>query len=165
MPGKRRRSYESGHRPKYLIVVDETPEWERALYFAARRAARTGAAIVTLTMLDLQEAQAWLGVNDLIRAEAEEKAKELLAAAAVKTRAIAGLEPEQLIREGGIAETILKVIDEDQDIAALILAASISKDGPGPLVSALASKAVSAFPIPVTIVPGGLSNEDLDAMT
>ncbi len=35
----KRRSYESGHRPKFMVVVDKTPECARAVHFASRRAA------------------------------------------------------------------------------------------------------------------------------
>ena len=71
---RKRRSYETGHRPKLLVVVDETPEADRALYFATRRAARVGAGLITLHVIPAGENQVWLGVEDIMRAEAEEKA-------------------------------------------------------------------------------------------
>jgi nucleotide-binding universal stress UspA family protein len=69
-----------------------------------------------------------------------------------------------VIREGETAAEMLKLIEEDEDIAALILAASSGTEGPGPLVSSLA-KTAGTFPIPVAIVPGHLSDEDLDSMS
>jgi nucleotide-binding universal stress UspA family protein len=161
-----RRSYEAGHRPKYLVVVDETPEWERALYFAARRCARNGAALMALyVMVPEAEAQAWMGVEDIMRAEAEAKADAALQRAAAKARALAGIEPELVVREGAKADVITAMIEEDQDISILVLAAGTGSEGPGPLVSSLAGRAVASFPIPVTIVPGGLSDAELDALT
>ena len=68
-----------------------------------------------------------------------------------------------MIREGGTAEEIIKLIDEDADIGILVLAAGIGKEGPGPLVTGLA-KTAGAFPIPVAIVPGHLNDADLEAM-
>jgi len=59
---------------------------------------------------------------------------------------------------------VLKLIDEDEDIAALILAAGTGKEGPGPMVSSLIRTA-GTFPIPIALVPGSLSDEDLDSMT
>jgi len=45
-----------------------------------------------------------------------------------------------------------------------VLAAGTGKEGPGPLVASL-GKTVSAYPIPVAIVPGHLGDEDLDALS
>lgn len=161
---RKRRSYETGHRPKLLVVVDETPEADRALYYAARRAVRLGAGLVTLNVIPLGETQVWLGVGDIMKAEAEEKADALLAKAADRIRAIAAIEPERIMREGVIALEIAKLIDEDEDISSLILAAGTGSDGPGPLVSSLAQKAGPGFPIPVTIVPGHLEDAEIDAL-
>ena len=166
MARTRRRSYEPGHRPKYLIVVDETPEWDRALYFAARRCARIGAAMLTLfVIVPEQETQGWAGVEEIMRQEAEEKAQALLAKAGDRARAVAGIEPESLIREGQQTDVIAKVIEEDEDISILVLAAGVGAEGPGPLVASLAAKGAKPFIIPVTIVPGGLDDGELDALT
>ena len=86
---RKRRSYEAGHRPKLLVVVDETPEADRALYYAARRVARLGAGLVMLNVIPVGETQVWLGVGDIMKAEAEEKAEALLARAAERARSIA----------------------------------------------------------------------------
>ena len=99
-----------------------------------------------------------------MRAEAHEEAQQMLARAAARANGIAGVTPEQVIREGDTAEEILKLIDEDEDISVLVLAAGISDAGPGPLVSTLGTTAGS-FPVPIAIVPGHLSDEDLDAMS
>jgi hypothetical protein len=45
-----------------------------------------------------------------------------------------------------------------------VLAAATGKEGPGPLVSSIGKNA-GDFPIPVAIVPGHLSDEDLDSMS
>jgi hypothetical protein len=46
----------------------------------------------------------------------------------------------------------------------LVLAASPVKENPGPLVASLA-KTAGEFPIPIGIVPGHLSDSDLDTMS
>ncbi len=161
---KRRRSYESGHRPKFLVIADGSPEFGRALYFAAKRAARTGAGLQILAIAPDADNQEWLGVGDLMRAEAEAEAKQALDQASGQARSIAGLEPEQVVRTGIKSDEILKQIDEDEDIALLILAAGTGGEGPGPLVSSLAAKGVASFPIPVVIVPGSLDDQDIDAL-
>lgn len=161
----KRQIHEPGHQRKFLVVVDDTPECDRAVYYAARRAARTGSGVVMLGILELEEArQQWLGVGDLMRAEATEAMQEKFDHFAARTRKIAGITPETAIREGEKAEALLSLIAEDRDIAVLVLAAGTGSDGPGPLVHALAGTAAARFPIPVTLVPGALSDEELDAL-
>jgi nucleotide-binding universal stress UspA family protein len=163
MSGKRRRSYETGHRPKFLVVVDLTEECDRAVYFAARRVSRIGATLVMLSVIDSTDFPNWLGVADIMTAEAQAEAQAALEQHAAQARTLAGIEPERIVRVGTKAEEIVKLIEEDQDISILVLAAGTGKEGPGPLVSMVASTAAS-FPIPVAIVPGGLSNEEIDAL-
>ena len=165
MSGKRRKSYEAGHRPKFLAIADDSDECSRAIRFAARRASRTGAGVLLLSVALHGEFQQWLGVGDVMQQEAEEAARKLLEKHAESARAIAGIEPELLVRTGGKAEEILKLIHEDEDIAFFVLAAGTGADGPGPLVAALASKTSASFPIPIVIVPGGLDDEEIDALT
>jgi nucleotide-binding universal stress UspA family protein len=160
-----RRSYEAGLKPKFLVVIDDTPECDRAIYFAARRCARIGANLLMCRVIGTMDRnQQWLGVADIMRQEAQDQARTVLAQAAARAKSIAGIAAEQVIREGAVAAEILKLIDDDEDIAILILAASHGKEGPGPLVSEI-GKTIGSFPIPVSIVPGHLSDEDLDAMT
>ncbi len=162
---RKRRSYEAGHKPKFLVVVDDTPECDRAIYFASRRCARIGGQVLMCRVINTKDRnQQWLGVADIMRQEAQDAARTVLAQAAARARSIAGISAEQVIREGEVAEEILTLIEEDDDIALLILAAGTGKEGPGPLVSAL-GKTAGSYPIPVAIVPGHLSDEDLDAMT
>jgi nucleotide-binding universal stress UspA family protein len=162
---RKRRSYETGHKPKYLVVIDDTPECDRAIYYASRRSARTGADVVMLRVIETSDRnQQWLGVADIMRAEAQEEAQAVLARFAARAKSIAGITPQQVIREGDIATEVLNQIEEDEDIAILVLAAGTGKDGPGPLVTDLCTTA-GTFPIPVAIVPGHLSDQDLGTMT
>lgn len=163
MSGKR-RSYEAGHRPKFMVVVDKTPECARAVHFASRRTVRTGASMIMLAVVDPPDNFEWLGVGEAMIEEASEEAAKQLEAAAREARSAAGVEPEQVIRVGTRAEEIIKLINEDEDISFLVLAAGSSKEGPGPLVSTLAGKAASTFPVPIVIVPGGLTDEEIDAL-
>jgi nucleotide-binding universal stress UspA family protein len=162
---RKRRSYEAGHKPKFLVVIDDTPECDRALYFASRRAARIGGGVIMLRVIGTQDRnQQWLGVADIMKAEAHEEAKQVLGRAAERARKIARIKPEQVVREGDTAAEIMNLIEHDEDIVILVLGAGTSKEGPGPLVSSL-SKTAGEFPIPVAIVPGHLSDDDLDALS
>ena len=159
----KRRSYEKGHRRKYLVVIDDTEECDRAVYWAARRAGRTKSAVVMLRVIEPGDRnQQWLGVADLMQAEQLEAAKKLLDKYAARAETIAKVKVDRVIREGVPSEQILKLIDEDADIGILVLAAGLNADDPGPLVSNI-GKSAGTFPIPLAIVPGHMSDEDIDA--
>ena len=151
-------------RRKFLVVVDETPECRVAMRFAARRAEHTGGVVSLAHIMPLPDTQQWAGVEELMRAEAEAEAEALIAAAAVSVRALAGLEPEKVVRTGLKSDEVVKLIEADEDISLLVLAAGTGSNGPGPLVSALAGKSAGTFPIPVAIVPGHLADEEIDAL-
>src|SRR5690606_6338741 len=155
---------EAGHKRKFLAIVDDTPECERAIAYAARRARSTSGSVILLFVIDPGEFQHWLGVEQIMREEAMATANAALDTQAAKVRETIGIEPELVVREGKPAEEIHKLIEEDQDIAILVLAAGSSKEGPGPLVSSIAGKG-AAFPIPVTVVPMNLSDQDIDSLT
>lgn len=161
----KRRSYEAGHKPKFLVIIDDTPECDRAVYYASRRAARTGGGVIMLRVIEMKDrAQQWLGVADIMRAEAYEEANAVLDRHAARSAGITGVMPQRVIREGEKSQEVLNLIEDDEDIAILVLAAATGKEGPGPLVSSIGKNA-GEFPIPVAIVPGHLSDEELDAMS
>ncbi|MES2752085.1 MAG: universal stress protein [Pseudomonadota bacterium] len=160
-----RRSYEQGHKPKCLVVVDDTAEGDRAVYYASRWAVRVGGGVVMLRVIDTEDRnQQWLGVADIMRAEAEEIANAALDRASGRANGIAAITPERAIREGDPTEQILDVIDKDVDIALLVLAASAGAEGPGPIITMLA-KTAGTFPIPMAIIPGNLTDMDIDALS
>jgi nucleotide-binding universal stress UspA family protein len=162
---RKRRSHEAGHKRKYLVVIDDTPECDRAVYWASQRAARTNSTLVMLRVIETQDRnQQWLGVADIMKAEAHEAANAALDKFSARANGVAGLTPERAIREGDVADEILNLIEADEDIAILVLAAATGKEGPGPLVSSMA-KTAGAYPIPIAIVPGHLNDEELDAMS
>jgi nucleotide-binding universal stress UspA family protein len=159
----RRLSRESGHRRKFLAIVDDTPECERAVAYASRRALSTGGILVLLYVIETADFQQFMGVEKIMRAEASERAALALEKFAAKLRETVSLEFETTVREGTKTEEIHSLINEDQDIAILVLAAGAGKEGPGPLVQSIAGRG-PAFPIPVTVVPHDLSDEDIAAV-
>ena len=163
---KKRRSFEAGHARKFLLIVDDSQEVESALYYAASRIAHSSGSLAMLYVIEPQEHQPWAGVRQVQIEEETAKAKALFRLFRRKLN-LAGFEHvacDDIIREGIKAEEIIKVIAEDEDVAILVLGASIDAQGPGPLVSALASGKAGAFPIPVTVVPGNLALADIIAL-
>lgn len=164
---KPRRSFEAGHSRKFLVVVDESPEVESALYYAAARVQRSSGIAVMLYVIVPGEYQHWMGVRQKQLEEETNKAKALfrLYRRKLNLAGFDGVNVEEVIREGVAAEEILKLIHEDEDMAILVLGASTDVAGPGPLVSSLAAgEAAGGFPVPVTIVPGKLSLEEIKAL-
>ena len=159
----KRLSREAGHRRKFLAIIDDTPECERAVAYASQRAKSTGGVLVLLYVIEPDDFQHWLGVEKIMREEATAAAGAALDAYARKARERLGIEPEMVVREGKPVEEIHKLIEEDQDIAILVLAAGAGKEGPGPLVGAVAGKG-AAFPIPVTVVPQNLSDDEIESL-
>jgi nucleotide-binding universal stress UspA family protein len=163
---KKRRVFEQGHARKLLVIVDESPEVEGALFYAAGRALRTGGQIVLLYVIE-PENQFWDAVRQVQLDEQTNKARALFRLFRRKL-ANSGCETvgvDEVIREGKPVDAIVQQIEDDEDIAVLVLGASKETAGPGPLVSTLAAgSAAGKFPIPITIVPGDLTLEEIQAL-
>ncbi len=154
----------SPSRRKFLVVVDQTEECKVALRFAARRAQHTGGIVTLLYVVAPADFQQWAGVERKMREEAHQEAERQLHDSAKTVNDIVGTMPELVIREGRAADEIRALIRDDRAIAILVLAAGTSKEGPGPLVALIAGPVANAYPIPVTVVPGSLTDELVDAL-
>ena len=163
---RKRRVFEQGHARKLLVVVDESPEVEGALYYAACRALHTNGQIVLLYVIE-PENQFWDAVRQAQLDEQTNKARALFRLFRRKL-VNAGCEKvpvEEVIREGKMVDAILQQIEEDEDVAVLVLGASKDSSGPGPLVTTLAGgSSAGKFPIPITIVPGDLTMDEIKAL-
>ena len=157
---KVRRSFEAGHGRKFLLVVDESPEVESALFYAASRIARSSGSILMLYVVEPQDFQHWMGIRQVQLEEETNKAKAVfrLLRRKLSQEGFDAITCEEVVREGEKGEEIVKMIDEDEDVAILVLGAATDAKGPGPLVSTLAAgKVAGTFPIPITVVPGNLA--------
>jgi nucleotide-binding universal stress UspA family protein len=162
---RKRRSYEAGHTPKFLVLVDDTIDCEKAVYYASRRAARVGARVSLLRVIEPDyRTYAWFGVGDVMQCEVQEEAQALLNKYLCSAQAAGAVDVETVFREGQTAKAIFDLIQADEDIAVLVLAAGPSRDGPGYLVSDLARTA-GTYPIPIVLVPAHLGYDELDALS
>jgi nucleotide-binding universal stress UspA family protein len=163
---KKRRIFEQGHARKLLVIVDESSEVEGALLYAAGRALHAGGHVVLLYVIE-PDNQFWDAVRQVQLDEQTTKAKALfrLFRRKLSNAGYDAVTLEEVIREGKMLEAILQQIEEDEDVAVLVLGASKEANGPGPLVSSLAvGSAAGKFPIPITIVPGFLTLEEIQAL-
>ena len=147
---------------RFLVVVDDTPECRNAWQFAARRANHVGGSVVLANIIDPPDFQHWMSVEEVMREEAREEALEVLRAVAVQIEDDIGPRPELLVREGEASEQILKILEEDPTIQYFVLAAGSENEGPGPLVNTFSGRLITAMPIPVVIVPGHLTLDQID---
>jgi nucleotide-binding universal stress UspA family protein len=146
----------------FLVVVDNSPELGVALRYACVRAKKTGGRVALLYVMEPADFQQWAGVNELMREEARQEAEQTLQKMAADVQKLSAAMPVLYVREGERRDELLKLIDEEPTISILVLGAATGPRGPGPLVSALTSKFVGKLRVPVTIVPGNLSLEEVD---
>ena len=149
---------------KFLVVLDDSRECLNAMRFAALRAAKTGGGVQILSVIPPEEYQHWMGVADLMRAEARERIEAHFEVFAKWMRDKQGINPELVIREGDPVQEILAQVRDDPSVGVLVLGAGTDKSGPGPLVTQM-SKNSGGLPIPITIVPGDMSKERLESIT
>jgi len=150
---------------KFLILLDDTPEMLNAMRYAAIRASKTGGGLEMLAVISPEEFQHFMGVADVMRAEAREKVEAHFQLFKDRMEKREGITPTLAIREGDRVDSVLKHIASDPEIAVLVLGAGTDKGGPGPLVQALIGRRMGELRVPVTIVPGSMTKDDIIAST
>ena len=153
---------DTNYTRKFLVLIDDSPECDRAVSFAAHRVRRVGGTLVLLSVIDSADFDQFIGVADTMRAEARDEAERNLDARIARIAEIGQIRTETVIREGTPAEAIEKLAAADPGIGILVLAASTSDKGPGPLVSHFAAH--NRLHILVTIVPGAMTEAEIVAV-
>lgn len=148
---------------KFLVVLDDSKECLNAMRYAAMCAARTSGGVTVLAVIPPEEFNHWIGVGNIMREEARERIEVHFEVFAKWMRDKQNVHPELVIREGEAVQEILGQVADDPDIAALVLGAGTDSKGPGPLVSSL-SRQAGTLPLPITMVPGDLSKERIEAI-
>lgn len=148
----------------YLVVIDDSPEARVALHFAARRAAKTGGAIDVLAVVEPQDFVQWGGVQAAIEEEQRLRIEGIVAAAVGEIMSAAGITPEIVVRQGDPVAAVRGHIGTRDDVAALVLGAAPSGK-PGPLVAHFAGNDAGKLPVPVMIIPGGLSEAQIEQLS
>ena len=150
---------------KFLIILDETRETMNAMRFAATRAAKTGGAVEMLAVIPPEDFQPFLGVADVMRAEAREKIEAHFQVFKDWMEKREGITPKLAIREGDRVDCVIAHVAADPEIGIVVLGAATDSAGPGPLVAALTGRRLNEMKVPVTIVPGNMSKEQIVAVS
>jgi nucleotide-binding universal stress UspA family protein len=148
----------------FLVVIDETEEMRVALHFAARRSAHTGGRVALLYVIEPSDLKEWMAVETLVREERREEAERLVEKFSAEVEEISGTLPVIHIREGRRSDELLALIEEEPSISILVLAAGTGSEGPGPLITTLIGKMSGRMRVPITIVPGSLTDEQIAAL-
>jgi nucleotide-binding universal stress UspA family protein len=149
----------------FLVVVDDTEEMRVALRYAALMARHTGGKVALLYVIEPSDLQQWMAVESLMREERREEAEALLQKLSGEVADICGSLPILHIREGRRRDELLALLDEEPGISILVLAAGTGPEGPGPLITQLVGKMAGKMRVPVTVVPGSLTDDQINALT
>jgi nucleotide-binding universal stress UspA family protein len=149
----------------FLVVVDDSPERRVALRYAALRAKKSGGRVALLRVIEPAGQVEWAGVGAMLAEERRDEAEKLLSALAAEVNEITGGLPILLIREGEPRDELLALLAEDPRISILVLASATGSSGPGPLISALTGRYMAKLAVPMTVVPGAMSDAELDRVT
>ena len=149
----------------FLVVVDESEELRVALRYASNRAKATGGRVALFYVIEPSGFGHWIAVEDLMEKEMRLQAEETLKKYSDMVMKMSGQMPALYIREGSRLDALMELLEEEPSISILVLAAGTGKSGPGPLISALAGKLNKRLHVPLTIVPGALSDEEIDGLT
>jgi nucleotide-binding universal stress UspA family protein len=149
----------------FLVVVDESEEMRNALRFACRRAQHTQGRVALLYVIEPLEFQHWLGVGRMMEAEARAAAEQRMQSLAGEVFQLTGRMPVIHIREGKRSEELASLLQEEHGVSLLVLATATGSNNPGPLVTYLMSNLGRKIRIPVTLVPGELTPEEIDLVS
>lgn len=149
---------------KFLVILDNTTECLNAMRFAALRAANTGGGVTIMAVIPPEEFNHWIGVADIMREEARERIEAHFDVFSTRMQEKEGITPDLVVREGVVADEIIKYVQETPQVGVLVLGAGLDKKGPGPLVNYVLKHAGN-MPVPVTVVPGGMSKETIQAVS
>ncbi|MDA9771746.1 universal stress protein [Emcibacteraceae bacterium] len=152
---------EQDNKWKFLIIADDTPEFVKVLRLASKRAEKVGGSVLMLKIIPPADFQHWMSVRDIMEEEAREEALETLDYYAKEIKRISSIDAETVIREGKPEEVISNIIAEDRDIHLLVLGANVDGD-PGPLIKSFREVLLNELHMPVLVVPGNMTDEEID---
>lgn len=151
-------------QPVYLIVADQTEEFESALHYAARAATANGARVAVLHVMPDQDFSHWGAVEEQMKQEQRREAEKFLTAIGEKISGLGGPAPVFHLESGKPEKVVLKVIKNNPDISKLILGGDTHGGNPGPLVTYFAGKGMAQLTVPMTVVPGHLEADTLEKL-
>lgn len=149
----------------FLVVVDDSQEMPLALHYACRRVAKIGGRVALLHVIQNADFQHWLGVGNLYSEEMRDTAESLMKELSAQVMESTGNAALTYVREGESGPELYDLLRKENDIQAVVLAASTAHEGPGPIINYAFNKGMGLLPKPFIIIPGSMSKADIDALT
>ena len=150
---------------KFLVCVDDSKECKIALKFACMRAKNTKGSVVLLYVIEPQDLMHFIGVENIMKSEAYAKADEILKSLKSEVDINFGLNIECKIEKGHKFDKIVDFINQDDTISILVLGAAPEGKGTNDLVQRFSMELTTSIHIPLTVVPGNLTDEELIRIT
>lgn len=151
-------------RLKFLVCVDDSKDCRVALKFACMRAKSTHARVALLRVVAPPDFQHWARVGELMQQERRQEAEVLLQELAKEVNEITGSMPSLHVREGHKGEQVAALIEEDPSINIMVVGAAPEDEGSNELVKWLASQVTMRLRIPLLIVPGNMTDQQLQSL-
>lgn len=147
-----------------LVIADESEEFPAALTYGGLLAKSAGWRLLMLRVIEPSDPAPWATITEEIRRQAHAAAESLTQRFAAEIWAECGITAEPILREGDLKPEVRRLLQEEAAIKLVVLAAAAAPKGPGPLVSSLAKQGLGGRPVPVLVVPGGLSKDEIRAL-
>tara|TARA_B100000963_G_scaffold13012_1_gene10045 strand:- start:120 stop:605 length:486 start_codon:yes stop_codon:yes gene_type:complete len=157
----KKKSTSKPHKRIFLVVADNTSEMHQALYYAARRAATANGEVALFRCVEPLEGQLWGGVSKIMETEAEQESKRLLLELSSYCEKLGTAKPKTYLKKGNTSDELIRLINTEKRISVLVLGASVETGNPGPLINFVMNSSFESR-VPITIVPGNLTDEQID---
>ena len=148
---------------KYLVCVDKREESRIALRLACMKARARGSSVDLLHVITPADFQTLGVIADRMREERRGEGEQLLKSLSEEANHY-DIVPSLLLREGPVGDEILAVTQGDPDINIIVIGVAHHSAGRGKLAAWLAGQLSSKLFVPVLMVPGNLTDQQLEAL-
>lgn len=147
---------------KYLVCVDQRDESHVALRLACMKSRVRNGSVEILHVVPPGEMQALGMIADKMREEQLEEASAFLKRLADKAEENYGVRPQMQLREGAVGDEIVAAAMEDTDLTMIVIGTAPQSAGRGHLSAWLATQLGDKLLIPLLLVPGNLTDYQLE---
>ena len=151
---------------KFLVCVDDTEHARVAVRLACSKARKIAASIDLLRVIDSTDFQNFLLSPAKMREERRREAARVLQIMSDEAMSYADMKVGKIIKEGVIGEKIVETVEEDNRTNMLIVGASPGAGGnTKKLITWLTSQLGERLLTPILIVPGNLTNHQIEELS
>ncbi|MDX1975533.1 MAG: universal stress protein [Rickettsiales bacterium] len=150
--------------PRYMVCVDHREESRTALRLACMKALARSGSVVIVHVIPPADFQTLGAIADRMREERKKEGEELLQTLINEAAAHYGVTPAPVLREGAAGDEIVANALEDHDVIMLVIGVASHNNGRGKLSAWLASQLGNKLLVPLLMVPGNLTDEQLQSL-